>query len=116
MDGVGILEDEVRELIRRRGIDPVRDRPGVTALVDEVIADYDARSVLGAVPPLVEPGAAHKAVLDAVAGFGPLQVYLDEPDVEVDLDQNPAFGSVDVAYASRGRQRWFPSPSRRFPP
>ncbi|GEA83103.1 MAG: ATPase, T2SS/T4P/T4SS family [Cellulomonas sp.] len=82
MDGVGILEDEVRELIRRRGIDPVRDRPGVTALVDEVIADYDARSVLGAVPPLVEPGAAHKAVLDAVAGFGPLQVYLDDPDVE----------------------------------
>ena len=42
MDGVGILEDEVRELIRRRGIDPVRDRPGVTALVDEAIADYDA--------------------------------------------------------------------------
>ena len=82
MDGVGMLEDEVRELIRRRGIDPVRDRPGVTALVDEVIADYDARSVLGAVPPLVEPGAAHKAVLDAVAGFGPLQVYLDDPDVE----------------------------------
>ena len=82
MDGVGILEDEVRELIRRRGIDPVRDRPGVTALVDEAIADYDARSVLGVVPPLVDGNAAHKAVLDAVAGFGPLQRYLDDPEVE----------------------------------
>ena len=32
MDGVAILEHEVRELIRRRGLDPVRDRPGVVAL------------------------------------------------------------------------------------
>ncbi|AEI12823.1 MULTISPECIES: CpaF family protein [Cellulomonas] len=82
MDGVVILEREVRELIRRRGIDPVRDRTGVTALVDDALADYDARSVLGAVPPLPDGAAAHKAVLDAVAGFGPLQRYLDDPEVE----------------------------------
>jgi pilus assembly protein CpaF len=82
MDGVAILEHEVRELIRRRGIDPVRDRPSITALVEAAIADYDARSVVGAVPPLVDGQAAHKAVLDAVAGFGPLQRYLDDPEVE----------------------------------
>ncbi|MEZ0447344.1 CpaF family protein [Cellulomonas sp. ICMP 17802] len=82
MDGVAILETEVRELIRRRGIDPVRDRPGVVALVSDVIADYDERSVVGAVPPLADAVAAHKAVVDAVAGLGPLQKYLDDPDVE----------------------------------
>jgi len=82
VDGVAILETEVRELIRRRGIDPVRDRPGVVALVSDVIADYDERSVVGAVPPLADAGAAHKAVVDAVAGLGPLQKYLDDPEVE----------------------------------
>ncbi len=82
MDGVAILEDEVRELIRRRGIDPVRDPRLVDALVQDALADYDARSVLGAVPPLVDGPSAHKAVVDAVAGLGPLQRYLDDPSVE----------------------------------
>ncbi|WP_308439309.1 hypothetical protein [Cellulomonas chitinilytica] len=82
MDGVAILENEVRELIRRTGLDPARDRAGVVALVTDVIADYDERSVLGAVPPLADPAAAHKAVVDAVAGLGPLQRYLDDPEVE----------------------------------
>lgn len=82
VDGVAILETEVRELIRRRGLDPVRDRPGVVALVSDAIADYDERSVVGAVPPLVDAVAAHKSVVDAVAGLGPLQKYLDDPEVE----------------------------------
>jgi len=82
MDGVGILEGEVRELIRRRGLDPVRDRPGIDALVADAMADYDERSVIGSVPVLPDPAAAHKAVVDAVAGLGPLQRYLDDPEVE----------------------------------
>jgi pilus assembly protein CpaF len=82
VDGVAILEHEVRELIRRTGLDPARDRAGVVALVTDVMADYDERSVVGAVPPLTDPAAAHKAVVDAVAGLGPLQQYLDDPDVE----------------------------------
>lgn len=82
MDGVVILEREVRELVRRRGIDPVRDPGGIATLVSDVIADYDERSLRGAVPPLVDAAAAHKTVVDAVAGLGPLQKYLDDPEVE----------------------------------
>lgn len=82
MDGVAILEREVRELVRRRGVDPARDRAALVALVDEALADYDERSVLGSVPPLVDPRSAHKQLLDAVAGLGPLQQYLDDPEVE----------------------------------
>lgn len=82
MDGVEILETEVRALIRRRGLDPLRDRRGVQALVADVLADYDERSLLGSVPVLPDPPAALKAVLDAVAGLGPLQRYLDDPEVE----------------------------------
>lgn len=82
VDGVTILESEVRELIRRRGIDPVRDAQRMRELVDEALADYDHRSGRGVVP-LIEdgPGAA-KEVLDAVCGLGPLQRYLDDPEIE----------------------------------
>ncbi|WP_136520634.1 CpaF family protein [Cellulomonas telluris] len=98
MDGVAILEGEVRELIRRRGVDPVRDRAGVHALVQAAIADYDERSLLGAVPPLADAAAVHKAVVDAVAGLGPLQRYLDDDEVEEIWINSP----TEVFVARRG--------------
>ena len=82
MTGVDTVEHEVRELVRRRGIDPVADRIAVRRLVDEVVADYDERSLTSNLPPLLDPHHAAKAVYDAVAGFGPLQRHLDDPTVE----------------------------------
>lgn len=82
MDAVTIVADEVRELIRRRGLDPARDPSGVRALVQDVVADYDERSVTGALPALADTAGTVKRVLDEVAGFGALQPYLDDPDVE----------------------------------
>jgi pilus assembly protein CpaF len=64
MSAVDTVEAEVRELVRRRGLDPIEDRAAVRRLVDEVIAEYDERPY------------------DAVAGFGPLQRHLDDPTVE----------------------------------
>ncbi|MBU4215558.1 MAG: Flp pilus assembly complex ATPase component TadA [Actinobacteria bacterium] len=82
MDQSVLVEREVRELIRRRGLDPLRDRAGVLALVEDVLADYDERSLLGGLPPLVDPAAVQRSVVDSVAGFGPLQPYLDDPTIE----------------------------------
>lgn len=82
MNAITVVEDEVRELVRRRGLDPVADPAAVRRLVAEVISDYDERSVTGAMPPLVDTGETARAVFDAVAGFGPLQKYLDDPTVE----------------------------------
>lgn len=82
MDAQAILEGEVRELIRRRGLDPLAERGRVVGLVDAALADYDARAVLGAVPALGDPQEAARAVVDAVAGLGPLQRYLDDPEIE----------------------------------
>jgi len=95
VDAVTIVADEVRELIRRRGLDPARDPSGVRRLVEDVVADYDDRSVSGALPPLADTGGAVKRVLDEVAGFGPLQPYLDDPDVEEVWINEP--GKVFVA-------------------
>ncbi len=98
-DGVALLESEVRELVRRRGMDPARDADGVRTLVAAALADYDDRSLAGLVPPLPDPGVAAKQVLDAVAGLGPLQPYLDDPEVEEVWINEP--GKVFVARGGR---------------
>lgn len=90
MDGIAILEGEVRELVRRRGIDPAQDRAAVRTVVHEVLADYDDRALRGVVPPLADQERAMKAVLDAVAGMGALQRYLDDPTVEEIWINGPA--------------------------
>jgi pilus assembly protein CpaF len=82
VDSVTTVEAEVRELIRRSGIDPARDGRELDRLVREAVADYDERSLHGGLPALPDLEQAVKSVLDAVAGFGPLQQYFDDPDVE----------------------------------
>jgi pilus assembly protein CpaF len=79
---VHTVEAEVRELVRRRGLDPFVDRVAMRRLVDEVITDYDDRSLTSSLTPLSDPKTAARAVYDAVAGFGPLQRHLDDPSVE----------------------------------
>ena len=79
---VDTVEAEVRELVRRRGLDPFADQAAMRRLVDEVVTDYDERTLTSSLPPLPDPRSAARAVYDAVAGFGPLQRHLDDPSVE----------------------------------
>ena len=96
---VDTVEAEVRELVRRRGLDPVEDRLAMRRLIDEVVLDYDERSLSSSMPALPDPRQAARVVYDAVAGFGPLQRYLDDPEVEELWINEP--GRVFVA--RRGR-------------
>ncbi|HEU5034539.1 MAG TPA: ATPase, T2SS/T4P/T4SS family [Mycobacteriales bacterium] len=82
MDSTAVVEEEVRELVRRRGLDPTADGAAIRRLVDEVIADYDERSLTSALPPLPDARQTARRIYDAVAGFGPLQTYLDDPSIE----------------------------------
>lgn len=82
VDALAQVEREVRELIRRSGVDPVREGDAVRGLVADVVADYDERSMSGSLPTLLDPAAAVQRVWDAVAGFGALQPFLDDPRVE----------------------------------
>ena len=82
MDAVRTVEAEVRELIRRSGLDPARDPQAVQRLVRDAVADYDQRSMHGGMPVLADVDKAEKSVWDTVAGFGPLQQYFDDPTVE----------------------------------
>ena len=99
MDALAVVEEEVRELVRRRGLDPAADPSGVRDLVDEVLADYDERSLGGALPVLADPRRAAREVFDLVAGLGPLQRYLDDPVVEEVWINEP--GRVFVARHGR---------------
>ncbi len=82
VDALVQVELEVRELIRRSGVDPVREGDAVRGLVADVVADYDERSMSGSLPTLPDPAGAVQRVWDAVAGFGALQPFLDDPRVE----------------------------------
>ena len=80
---VGIVEEEVRELVRARGLDPLTDSSErMASLVDEVLNGYEVKVHKSNLPRLHDRTSVRKEVLDRVAGFGPLQGFLDDPEVE----------------------------------
>jgi pilus assembly protein CpaF len=81
-EAVARIESHVREQIRRRGVDPLRQADAVEALVQEALTHWEQQALVGAVTPVDDRAAMARTVLDNVAGFGPLQRYLDDPDVE----------------------------------
>jgi pilus assembly protein CpaF len=99
VSAVSIIDAEVRELVRRRGVDPVIDPGAVRRLVDEVVAEYEDRSVGGGLPALGDAQQAAREVFDAVAGFGPLQRYFDDPTIEEIMINEP--GRVFIARQGR---------------
>lgn len=99
IDGVALVEDEVRELVRRRGLDPANDVTALRRLIDEAVADYDERTLSAALPALPDARGAASRIFDAVAGLGPLQPLLDDTAVEEIWINEP--GRVFVARGGR---------------
>ncbi|MGI5190081.1 CpaF family protein [Promicromonospora sp. CA-289599] len=81
-DGIALLESEVRELVRRRGVDPMAEPDRFTDLVREAAADYADRAARGLLLGLPDMERVVQDISDAVGGFGPLQTYLDDPEIE----------------------------------
>lgn len=77
-----LLEDDVRELIRRRRLDPHRDAAAVLSLVREVLADYEERVLIEGLPPIADANETERLLVDSVSGYGPLQAYFDDPSIE----------------------------------
>lgn len=82
VDAVRQVQDEVRELIRRSGLDPTRHPREIDRLVRDAVTDYDERSLVGGLPALSDVEGAVKDILDTVVGYGPLQKYFDDPAIE----------------------------------
>ncbi len=93
------LDAQLRERVRAVGLDPQRDSGRVRALADEVVRDHDDRSLTGAVASIANPAAAVDELVARVAGFGPLQAFLDDAEIEEIWINDPS----RVFVARRGR-------------
>ena len=76
------LDTDLRQQVQRSGVNPQRDVLTVRRLAERVVGAHDERSLTGAVRPVPDPDATVEALVANVAGFGPLQRYLDDPEVE----------------------------------
>jgi pilus assembly protein CpaF len=93
------LDALVREHVRRDGVDPQREPAVVRRLAEEAVRSHDQRSLTGAVAPLGDPDATVGELVARIAGFGPLQAFLDDPEVEEIWVNDPS----RVFVARRGR-------------
>ncbi|MGK2876196.1 MAG: hypothetical protein ACSLEW_11240 [Nocardioides sp.] len=76
------LDVQVRDAVRREGIDPQRETGAVRRLVEDVLRSHDAASLTGAVAAVTDSEAVVSELIARVAGYGPLQVFLDDPTIE----------------------------------
>jgi len=76
------LDESVRALVRREGVDPQRDAGLVRRIAEGVVRDHDERSLTGAVAPVPDADSMVGELVARVSGFGPLQPFLDDPTVE----------------------------------
>ncbi len=76
------LDARVREQVRSEGVDPQRDVVIVRRIAESVVRRHDERSLTGAVVPVADAGAVVGELIARVSGFGPLQPFLDDPEVE----------------------------------
>ncbi|WP_107704703.1 CpaF family protein [Nocardioides allogilvus] len=93
------LDARVREQVRTEGVDPQRDALIVRRIAEDVVRRHDERSLTGAVVPVADPGAVVGELIARVSGFGALQPFLDDPEVEEVWINDPS----RVFIARRGR-------------
>lgn len=82
MTAIDIIDGEVRETVRRQALDPLKEPNAVRRIIDDTILRYDERTLTQTLPPLGDPREVAREIFNAIAGFGPLQKYLDDPTVE----------------------------------
>jgi pilus assembly protein CpaF len=82
VDLVGDLDQQVRSVVRREGVDPQLDVLRVRRIAEEVVRAHDERSLTGVVTPVPDPVGVIGELVARVSGFGPLQRFLDDPEVE----------------------------------
>ncbi len=96
---VETLDAQVRDHVRREGVDPQREAVVVRRIAEGVVRDHDERSLAGLVAPVPDVDAVVGELVARVSGFGPLQPFLDDPSVEEIWINDPS----RVFVARRGR-------------
>ncbi len=79
---VAIITDRVRERVRREGVDLSADHGLADRYVRDEVQRYSERALGGSLPLLADESGTTSEVLATLTGFGPLQPYFDDPEVE----------------------------------
>ena len=94
-----VVETRVRDGIRRAGIDPMRQVHLAQQIVTESLSEYLDECLIGDRGAPDDPDGLRRELLDAVSGFGALQRYFDDPEVEEIWINEP--GRVFIARQGR---------------
>jgi pilus assembly protein CpaF len=87
---VVLITEQVRERVRRDGVDLGGHRtPGAAvdrAIVDQYVREevrrYSERALGGSLPMLLDEHQAAREIVASITGFGVLQPFFDDPDIE----------------------------------
>src|ERR1700712_2741915 len=82
VDLAGDLDQQLRAVVRREGVDPQLEAVRVRRLAEEVVRDHDERSLTGVVAPVPDPAGMVGELVARVSGFGPPRRSRDVPEVE----------------------------------
>ncbi len=99
IDARDAVESRIRDVIRRAGIDPMRDSGQARQIVTDTVTDYLAECLDRDQPVLGNGDDLRREMLDAVVGFGALQRFFDDPEVEEVWINEP--GRVFIARGGR---------------
>src|SRR6187402_110878 len=77
-----VIAEQVRERVRRDGVDLASDRDLAAHYVRDEVRRYSERALGGSVPLLADEADATRRVVATLTGFGSLQPLLDDPDIE----------------------------------
>jgi pilus assembly protein CpaF len=81
-DALVTIANQVRERVRRDGVDLAADAEVAQRYVRDEVRRYSERALGGSVPLLADETQTAREVVAALTGFGPLQPLLDDPDIE----------------------------------
>lgn len=77
-----VVAERVRERLRAERADPSRDPDLAVQVARAEVRRHNDFALARGLAPVDDESACVREVLAAVAGYGPLQAYLDDPTVE----------------------------------
>jgi pilus assembly protein CpaF len=77
-----MITEQVRERVRRDGVDLGGDHALAARYVRDEVQRYSERALGGSIPLLADEALATKQIVASLTGFGPLQPFLDDPEIE----------------------------------
>jgi pilus assembly protein CpaF len=77
-----IITDQVRERVRRDGVDLRTDRELAGRYVRDAVRGYSERALGGSLPLLSDEAHTTRQIVATLTGFGALQPFFDDPEIE----------------------------------